>query len=196
MHRSDRGSHAQSRGRGRCNLCNVRPALESYLSISPLLRMRARRYLALSSEFFRYGDGDAAELVGSQTFASALPSKIYVGPNLNGPQNATAESPGNPAVMVMSTQETKFIRRVCPSVNETRCDYDSSYSEPVVTKAYVSEVAYNTNPRNTIDCSTRTLQCAQGQRLVSVRVDTQPSHAQALIGSPRPGASTAPSKAR
>ena len=59
--------------------------------------------------------------------------------------------------MITSTLDTKFIKRVCPSVNEEQCNKNSSYSEPVVGTVSIRELVYNTAPRNTLDCSTGTL---------------------------------------
>lgn len=105
-------------------------------------------YLIVGSEFIRFSEPPQDEHVARIMFASTVPTFGYLGPRF-------AER--TTTLTVVSTRNRAYSERRCPSVNETRCAEDSNYSEPVYTRARVTDITYNVDPSNTLRCDTATM---------------------------------------
>jgi hypothetical protein len=105
-------------------------------------------YLLVGADLIRVSSGPADELVGRIQFVSSLPSSGRLGPQL---AERTA------SITVVSTLGRAFTKRRCPNVNETICERESGYSEPVAVAARVTSVTYAVDPRLTLRCDTPTL---------------------------------------
>ena len=90
-------------------------------------------FLAVGSDILSFGDDGPDEQAARVMFSSLLPAQGYLGPVLT--QRAHS-------VMVVSSLGRAYVRRECPSVNETHCKLNSSYSEPVVVTVGVRSLSY------------------------------------------------------